>query len=259
MINLFSHDYEGLLPEVPAWVQNALNRRLKKKHLTIVSAVCPDYERCNGKFTYQGIGSGLPYTAERHLDIVAQMSQLLLAHEVSFTYHITLADTEFDLPLVVDHMTGGDKQKFIDSCESSCRALVVAAKQRSLPIKTCGRFTDLFPTWFRHYEVALRQVRREVEESGRVRYDLEINAASRASLYDAMAGRAIGIEYCREMVLRQNAQYMTWGQCAEERFGNSFIMMNHTTSNLRFINHPFMRNGKERIPILQLSITILPE
>lgn len=256
---LVAGDADRLLVEVPPWVTRALSRRMGKGKLILVSAVCPDYERCEGRFTYRSMGSGLPFTARQHLGIAARIMEILAQESMALEYHITLADTEFDLPLVVEKLAEGEVERFLEKCESSCRRLKEEARAMGLPLISCGRFTAQFPNWFPHYQEALTIINEEGRTNPTRECDLNANAAKRKPLYQAMAAQPITLEYCRHMVMRQLAQYMAWGRCAEETFGSEMIMMNHTTPNLSCVNHPRFRQGKERIPILQLSITTMPE
>jgi|GEM_PF-5268439 len=247
------------VPEIPAWVLRSIERRIKKGNLTIVSAVCPDYERINGRFTYKSVGCGVPYVAGQHLQVVKSLISQI-PESVQVTYSVTLADTEFDLPLVMDHLVGGDPCEFLRRCQASCENIFRLAQAQGLPIKSSNRFTKIFPKWFEFYNLALQGFRFEAETNSSTSFDLAANANSRSSLYFAMTG---GVnegdpEYCREMVLRQWAQYAAWGEAAREVFGQDLIMINHSTPNLGRVNDQLFRRDRERIPILQLSTTTTP-
>ena len=98
----------------------------------------------------------------------------------------------------------------------------------------------------------------EAKLNSSTRSDLEISAHKRSRLYFAMTGyKTNSIDYCREMVIRQWAQYAAWGECAREKFGN-IVMINHSTPNLSRVNHLIFRGERERIPILQLKTDTLP-
>ncbi len=247
------------LISTPKWVKESLSRKiLRDKKLVVVSAVCPDYERKNGRFTYKNMGSGLPFTASRHLAIVEQISKSLAKHGLEFEYHVTLADTEFDLPLVVKHFAQDDIELFLARCQQSVVEIGSEASRLGIPLNSCARFIAAFPNWFPVYQQGLEIMRREIVEDRSTRSDLESNAIARMPLYEAMVGYSMqNLDYCREMVIRQWAQYMAWGECAENVFG-SVVMMNHTTPNLSKVNHTLFRKGRERIPIIQLSITTMP-
>ena len=90
---IFPTNFDGLLVEVPDWVRCGIGRRLRSGQLTIVSAVCPDYERRNGKFTYSGLGEGVPFKDEQHLVIMEQVAALLAERGIALSYFMTLADT----------------------------------------------------------------------------------------------------------------------------------------------------------------------
>jgi hypothetical protein len=246
--------------QIPKWVKESLSRKIwREKKLVIVSAVCPDYERKDGRFTYRNMGSGLPFTASKHLGVIQSMSRMLNEHGVHLEYHVTLADTEFDLPLVMKHLASGDSELFLARCEESCRVIKDEARQLGIPIDVSARFTKTFPEWFDLYHEGFALSKREVEEDRSVRQDLHLLMEGRMPLYRAMAGWGPpDLNYCREMVLRQWAQYMAWGECASRVFGENVVMMNHSTPNLSRVNHPFFRKGRERIPIIQLPITTMP-
>lgn len=256
---LFPDNADGLLCETPDWVKSALGRRIRSGKLVLVSAVCPDYERRNGRFTYRGMGAGLPFTAAQHLPLVQRIQRVVSEVGAVLDYHITLADTEFDLPLVVEHLVGGDAALFLERCEASCVELAREARALGLPLRRCGRFTEIFPDWFLKYEQALEIINWELKRDHSVRQDVELGTYSRLPLHRAMAGRGVTADYSRKIVVRQLAQYMAWGECAEKVFGEGLVMMNHTTPNLSRVNHQAFRAGRERIPIIQLDISTMPD
>jgi hypothetical protein len=255
---LFVQQKNILLIPPPDWVQRAIGRRMRTGKLTVVSAVCPDYERVAGKFTYKAMGSSVPFTAQQHLQVVKEISALLNGQGVELNYIMTLADTEFDLPLVVEALCQGDASEFLRRCQESCHALQCQAEKDGLVMNGCRRFTDVFPEWFEYYTLAYEHVKAQTAASASAAQDLAIKACSRATLYKAMAGQPVSQQYCHEMVLRQWAQYATWGELATRTFGQDIVMMNHSTPNLSLVNAPFFRAGRERIPILEINITTMP-
>lgn len=255
---IFPNDFGGLLTNVSTWVKKAVSRRLKTKKLLLVSAVCPDYAREERGFTYVTISGNIPYIARKQLEIVARITPILRSYEIELEYHITLADTEFDLPFVVEHMTKGDPFRFLQLCQNSCETICHEAKTLGIPIKSSLRFTQAFPKWHAIYHDCLKVIEKEVESDGSVMMDLLNNTVGRAPLYQAMTSQRVTQEYCRQMAIRQWAQYMTWGKLAEPTFGKGLVMMNHATPNLGRVNHPFSRQGQERIPLLKLSLSTMP-
>jgi len=255
---VFPDDFGGLLTSVSPWVKNAVSRRLKSKKLLLVSAVCPDYAREEKGFTYVTISGSVPYIAGKQLEMVQRIIPLLASQGIEFEYHLTLADTEFDLPFVVEHMVNGDPFKFLQLCQESCQAITQKALKMSIPLKSCQRFTQAFPKWFTAYHDCLKKIDEEVQTDGSVRMDLLNNTVGRTPLYQAMTSERVTQEYCRQMAMRQWAQYMAWGKLAEPTFGKGLVMMNHNTPNLGRINHPFARQGQERIPLLKLSLSTMP-
>lgn len=253
--DVFTSDFGGLLPSIPPWVQRGVGRRLSTGTFTIVSAVCPDYDREDGRFTYRGMGDGVPYTASRHLELMAAMLPELDRRGIRLDYYMTLADTEFDLPLVVGRMADGDADEFLRRCQRSCERLVVEAQRLGVPLRSCRRFTDEFD-WFPTYHEALAVIDGELAGNASVRGDAELSACRRRPLYQAMADQTVSQDYCRSMVLRQWAQYMAWGKLARGRWPD-LVMVNHSTPNLTRVNHAAFRAG-ERTPILELAITTMP-
>jgi len=253
-----------LLPEVPGWTKKTAQRRVKQSggKFTLVSAVCPDYERQDGRFTYDSLGSAIPFIAAHHLRVASVLKEKLEGEGIHFEFHITLADTEFDLPLVVENMTDGDSDEFLRRCECSARELEKKAHEERLNIKSSERFTVAFPDWFQHYNKAVKHLEQEVAEAKQgasITSNFSYEAMSRVSLYKAMAGCEVDSDYCRKMVIRQWAQYMAWGECATQKFGDGFVMMNHDTPNLSRVNDPHFRKGRERIPVLKLNLKTTPE
>ncbi len=256
---LFASDFGELLPNVPPWVKKGIARRIGNVgKIVLVSAVCPDYARGKKGFTYVSLSDGIPHLAAQHLTVVQELYRILQLRGISLEYHITLADTEFDLPMVIRHMTNGDVDEFTRRCQSSCDALFLKAREMGLPILTCRRFLDAFPNWFSAYGDALQEVEREVETEDSARHDLMNNSFGRELLYQAMTAERVDNKYCVSMAKRQWAQYMTWGMLAESAFGDDLVMMNHDTPNLGRVNHAFVRKGRERLPILRLSSSTMP-
>ncbi len=243
----------------PDWVKRGIGRRLGNGSLVVVSAVCPDYEVKGGRFTYRKLNEGVPFIAREHLEVAANVGKRLAENGIDFQYSMTLADTEFDLPLVVKALSDGDSAEFLRRCEASCEALKRRATELGIRLLDCKRFTAAFPSWFEIYGKALEYMKRVVTTDESSAFDLDSLSANRMPLYRAMAGGAADAEYCRAMVLRQWAQYATWGECATREFGNNLVMMNHSTPNLSCMNSPVFRNNRERIPILQLGISTMPD
>lgn len=249
----------ALLPNIPKWVNKGINRRIRNKEVVLVSAGCPDYERIDGKFTYRNIGGEIPYIMSKHLEVASIMYESLKNLGVNLKYYVTLADTEFDLSLVVKHLTNGDPLKFLDRCESSCCKIKEEALKMGLPILSSSRFTKIFPNWFSHYHRILKIIQEETEEKNSMMQEARGIAFKRKALLRAMADTDISLEYCLQIIFRQWAQYATWGICAREVFGENVIIMNHSTPNLTLINYKKTSQRKERIPILELSLSTMPE
>lgn len=260
--SILTSNEEKLLGEVPKWVIKNIKNRLKRiNKLIFVSAVCPDYERKDGKFTYTNVGDGLPFIAEAHLKIMTRISRCCREIGIETEYHVTLADTEFDLPEVMNHLVKGDSDEFLRRCQSSVDIILQKAKTLDIPIFTSTRFTEIFPQWFDYYQVALDHMVNKVKtapQGDSIISNLTYEIATRFPLYRAMAGAKVLNTYCHGMVLRQWAQYMAWGKCAAGVFGEHFIMLNHDTPNLGFVNDQFFRKEKQRIPILKLAFTTMP-
>lgn len=265
MIDLFEEIFSnenGLLLDTPDWVKRGIVSRIKKGKLIIVSAVCPNYSRNHEieRFDYKSLDPGVPFTADQHLTIMLKVDDVLRKHNVNLEYYVTLADTEFDLPDVVTHFSNGDPKQFLDSCEENCKAISQKAKECNISLcDNATRFTKQFPNWFETYFHALHIIEKEYE-SGLRKHDIDNSAFYRKPLYQAMSRESIiDYNYCIKMVKRQLAQYMTWGKCARERFGENLILMNHDTPNLSVINHLEFRGEKERIPIITLDISTIPD
>ena len=246
------------LVDPPLWVQCAIGKRIHEGSMTVVSAVCPDYERKNDAFTYRNLGEGVPFIANQHLEVLQHVAQRLAEHNIACQRVMTLADTEFDLPLVVQHMAGGNREEFLRRCQASCEAIMQTAHERNIPLESCSRFTATFADWFANYHRALAAMHEQTVSSSSVQQDLRFNSANRVSLYCAMTGSLVSDAYCQDMVLRQWAQYAAWGESASTVFGTDMVMLNHTTPNLTRVNEPSFRAGRERIPILQLRTTTMP-
>lgn len=250
-----------LIAEVADWAKRAIGRQvLLTKNLKLVSAVCPDYEFRDGGFTYRSMGKSLPHNAEQHLRLIEDLLPSIRASGVGVEYYVTLADTEFDLPLVVKHLAQNDRDLFLRLCQESCEVILESCRKRNLPVVWVKRFTQAFPDWFEHYERGLGLIREELEQDPSLHSNLHSSAVYRMPLYRAMANWInIDEKYCEDMVVRQWAQYMAWGECAEKCFGAEFIMINHTTPNLTRVNHPAFRGNRDRIPIVRLGIDTMPK
>lgn len=259
MERLWDDGFDGLLPEVAPWVKKSIARKLKTQgKLVLVSAVCPDYEHDGHSFTYRAVSGGVPYIAKQHLRIAHMLHERLAKEGVPLEYHVTLADTEFDLPSVMKKMAQGDPERFLSLCESSCEAIKTDARALGLPLASCRRFTEAFPAWLPTYHEIRDAVWTESETISSVAMDIGSTVAKRWPLYAAMSADPVDEAYCKEMAIRQLAQYAVWGRLAEDTFGNGIVMMNHSTPNLGRVNHLLARKGKERIPILQLALSTVP-
>ena len=182
-----------------------------KPHIFV--PVCPDYSNKDGKYTYEGMGDGIPLLFNKHRPFVSQVLKIVPEAQVT----ILIADHEGGLPdfRVAHHVT---LEEFRTRVERT-RAKVKQASPKTWEVHM---FTEVFPgfltkAWDEAHVLLI---------DAKMRERLELDTLRRAPLYDK-------IGYPREGRLERTAhvagQYVCLGHEVRSR---GALVCNHTTTSL---------------------------
>jgi len=180
------------------------------------------------------------------------MRETLAQYGIDLEYSITLTDGDVEFPRVMHQVADGDGEQFLDNCQQSCHALGEEAERLGLRVTICGRHSVIFPTWYKVYDKLVSELGRQVEADPSLSARLGCFASRRLSLYRDMGAWDLSVGCSQEMLIRQWAQCMTWGECSSRDIGADIVTLGHATPVLDMLNHPLVRKGRERIPLLRI-------
>jgi hypothetical protein len=192
----------------------ALGRALLQKHPRLFATACPDYFHKNGRYTYDGLGDGVPLLLKLHRDFLAKVCQLVPNIEVTFL----IADHEADFaPLCAS--VGLDRYEFLKRVERSVVASSQALQRRGWKVST---FTDHVPGYMADVNTLTQQLLSDPFLSGR----LTAETFARSRFYRKAR---YPLDVWRTRTAQIAAQYLVLaGYCTSRKI----IICNHTTISL---------------------------
>lgn len=194
-------------------------------NLNVFCPVCPDYGK--GSDFYRTMGEGL--SPEARAGVEATKVLLNLFPEVGLKPKVTIlvADTEDDLPEVIENCTGGSVGLYKDKCQRSVNVIGEALSKYDVNVTT---FTHGLGDNFRATQYLFEQVLRK-NSSGSFANLVKSSGSERSEKHSQILGRR---ENNFELTFRYMAQYAALGHIL--RTDDLAILMNYQTPNRKFYN-----------------------
>lgn len=219
--------------------------------VSIIAPACPDYGK--GERFYRAMGEGISAEAQGAINaatVIAEgFSQAGFNPEIS----ILIANTEFDIPDIMQNVVEGEVVLYQQSCERTAEK--VRKHVEGQGNVTAMTFTDFLGEVFHHrqYEVE-RHVREAMTVSEQVKARLQAIAAGRVARHSQILGRD---ELAHELTVRYVSQYMALGSIMRKH-SNPSILLNYPTPNRAFFNafaniHPLLKlpgDSEKVVPVM---------
>lgn len=211
-----------------------------KGRLRFITPVCPDYSQESSASFYQTIGEGISPQAQAAMRAARFIGQTFPHYGFDPKVEILVADTEDDIPEVMDRCVNGDSQVYKGRCLASVGAikddLNGAGDIVDVTTFTLGLGGQFRQTQY-EYEDVIRRLRginpkfdQEVQKLGDMRKDR----------HSKILGRR---EADYELTIRYMAQYAALGTLAR-RLEEPTILLNYPTPNLPFYNAAAYRDSQ---------------
>lgn len=211
-------------------------------NIRFVAPVCPDYSQESSDDFYQTIGEGV--SPQAAAAIRAARTLIEIASAAGFTPHIDIlvADTEDDLPEVMQRCVGGDTTEYKRRCLSSVEQISSLIAEPHSAVTT---FTDGLGPEFRHTQYAYESVINTLRLSDEnVAAEVQKIGERRVQRHSKILGRE---EQGFELTVRYMAQYAALGTLMRN-LNEPVVLLNYPTPNL-----PFFNAAQHRMPQFSLS------
>lgn len=203
-------------------VATRLGQMLLAGPLHVLAPTCPDYTHLFGRYTFKGLGDGVPLLAKRHIVFLESVQKLIPDMHVSLLVANHEADDE---ALCV--ATGCTRDEFLRRLQRS----LIAVQDLIAEYGWSASFmTDVVKDLISEERLVARELQHNETYAGHIKME---NIA-RQPMY-----RRIGqftIEEQRRRTLTTAAQYVVLGRFAERR---NMAICNHSTTNLAW----YLREG----------------
>lgn len=196
--------------------------------LNLVCPVCPDYG--SGNRFYRAMGSGLSPEAIAGVDGSLILSKILFGLGFNSSINIIVADTEDDLPEVVENCAGGDVSLYKSQCEISVKNIYEQLAE--MPNIKVFTFTGFLGPEFREMQYLFEKIIRERVKGNYGLGDMTIRTGEERKVkHSQILGRS---EKDYELTIRYMAQYAALGHIVRKIYPS--ILMNYQTPNRKFYN-----------------------
>lgn len=198
---------------------NRIGIILLQEVVTIVAPSCPDYSHVNGKYDFNGVGTGLPLLSQLHISFLDSLATKL----PNANYEIVVADQEAeDTALCI--RTGLTQTQFSEKIHQSIKATSEHLTTRGWKVTA---MTARFPNLRQLEQEVAKEITNDQDLFNRIRSD----TIARSNMY-----RSIGVFDFEDMQLRTirtASQYCALAQIATQE---RILICNHETVNLGWYN-----------------------
>lgn len=214
--------------------------------IQFIGVGCPEYLE-----NYR-LGDGISAETQLYLNNVPLFTALVSSSGVEIEGKLLIANTEDDMPEVLQRLTGGDGKEFTDRCARSVSRIRDNLNSDGLrnPRIEVGLLLDFMPGFRQRQYHQESLIRLAMVHDQRLRKRVQTISEQRAEKYQEILGRE---ERSNELTIRYVAQYQVLGKCLKEltrTTGTTFIIFNYSTPNLEEFNSGFRGH---RVPVFEIQ------
>ncbi|MDO8503937.1 MAG: hypothetical protein Q7S60_04605 [bacterium] len=208
-----------------------------RSRLRFLAPVCPDYSQESSDTFYQTIGDGISPQAYAAMRAAQLIEQIFSRYGIRPQVEILVADTEDDIPEVMERCVDGDPQIYKNRCLASVQA--IGEELNGTQGTKVTTFTLGLGERFRQIQYEYENVIKRLRGENSV-FDREVRKLGdlRRERHSKILGRR-EVDY--ELTIRYMAQYAALGTLAR-RAEEPTILLNYSTPNLPFYNAAVFRD-----------------
>ncbi len=206
-----------------------LTEGLIGREICLIVPVCPDYGK--GENFYRQMGEGISPEAKGGIEAVKALIPILEKVKIKTNVEILVADTETDIPEIIQSCAGGDENKYLRRCRLS-RDMIADELINFPEVKVMTfteKFGDNFYTIQKEFEEKIRLVMKKDKAFGQMIEDV---SSRRAARHTQILGRQ---EKDLELSVRYAAQYAAMGRMLKTG-GKVNGVLNYRTPNREYFN-----------------------
>lgn len=231
-----------LFPAGPSRGYGALVKCLaEERECTFVAVTCPEYLE-----DYE-LGEGLSPQSELYLSVLPRAVSAMRENGLNVSGgRVLVANTEDDMPEVLERLTGGDRNEFVKRCEASADKVRVRLGRED--VADVGLLKDFVPGFTQLQYEKEGVIRRLMGADLKFAKKTERISGKRKGKYELILGRQE--EDC-ELTIRYMAQYAVLGDRLREESranGKLQVMFNYSTPNLDVVN----MGSDQPVPIFEV-------
>lgn len=237
---------------------------------------CPDYSHNGNIYTHEGLGEGVPFLTQIHLQHDNEVLRVFNQNNIPFRYTIMIADVEAIDKVFCERFTDGSQQEFLDRCSRSQAASQEYISNLDLPspikenMHSSSFFAEFGMERFIHFqEEYQRALTLRSQTDGSFRMRLGNDMAARSEMYQKMYRTILPNldvvqreEFLTQRTIRTMAQYLTLGKLISES-SRYPVIISHPTRNSGMFNdrNKYMLDGEidgqqHPVPILTMERSV---
>lgn len=224
---------------------------LARERINIIGIACPNY------LSGYRLGEGISQEAQLYIDNLPLFIQVASSLGVAVSGELLVANTEDDMPELLERLTQGSQEDFEKRCLRSVQAIRDELTSLAAGTENSVLRVDLLRTAIPDFRERQRLEERKIyQQLGRDSALLaQVNqvSAQRGNKYQEILGRR---ERDYELTIRYMAQYRALGRVARQRMlerGGLVVIFNYSTPNLREINAGVTASKEERVPVFEIQ------
>lgn len=198
---------------------NRIGCILLQETVTVVAPSCPDYSHVNGKYDFNGVGTGLPLLSQLHISFLDSLVTKL----PNANYEIVVADQEAE-DTALCARTCLTQTEFSEKIHQSIKATGEHLTTRGWKVSA---MTKRFPDLRRLEQEVAEEITNDHDLCNRIRSD----TVARSNMY-----QRIGVFDFEDMQLRTIRTASQYGALAQIAAQEQILICNHETVNLGWYN-----------------------
>jgi hypothetical protein len=233
-----------------AFARTVIESQVKKSDLHFFCPVCPDYGF--GESFYKNLGTGISPEAEGAIKFVKYSNKVSKEVGVISKFTIMVADTEDDIPEIIDRVASGSADLYKEKCKSSVdRILSNFENDESVEAVTFG---SLLGKTFRDRQYRFEEILKSYTNKDlKFRDEVKMIGNQRFNRHSQILGRE---ELGFELTFRYMAQYAALGSILKQENVSGLLLANYSTPNRKFFNAA--ENVSKDIRLLDSDTKVIP-